>query len=96
MRGRLVALLSLAVLVLSPALAECVPGDPTWIHGLWDAADGDELVAAATSLEALADLDLPDASTPVRPLLGSIVHVPPRPPESISGRQPSIRAPPSA
>lgn len=68
------ALLLLAALALHPALAHASPPDPSWIPGIYDGADFDDVVllvasgypaAAPTAIEAPA-LDLP--------LIGQLAH----------------------
>jgi hypothetical protein len=49
--GRVCALLLLAFLVVLVPLAAASPPDPLWIGGIYDAADSDDAVVAATSLE---------------------------------------------
>ena len=51
-RGRVCALPLLAILVVLVPLAAASPPDPLWIGGIYDAADSDDAVLAATSLES--------------------------------------------
>jgi hypothetical protein len=44
----------LAVLVALLPLALASPIDPLWIGGIYDAADSDDVLAAVTSLESVA------------------------------------------
>jgi len=55
MGSRVPALLLLVGLIGLPALAQASPPDPTWIGGLFDAADFDDVVLAATSGDGAAD-----------------------------------------
>jgi hypothetical protein len=48
-RTRAVVLLVVLGLVALPALAHASPPDPTWISGLYDGGDCDDVVVAATS-----------------------------------------------
>ena len=87
-RGRrIVGWLVLALLVALPALAHAAPGDPTWIAGMYDDADGDDLVALAASAEAVPGMPAelvpalvacpaaaPDAQVLLRPPAPSPVH----------------------
>ena len=88
-----VALALLAVLVLLGTLAHGSPPDPTWIGGLWDDADFDDVVNLVTSaLSTVESLFLPE----VRP---SWLYVSPAVAEterarSIRLRSPDSRAPP--
>ena len=47
------ALLLLSSLVALPALAFASVPDPTWIAGLYDGADADDVILAVTSADAL-------------------------------------------
>jgi len=48
MKRLLVVLLLLAPVAL-PGLAHASPPDPTWIHGIYDDADGDDVVTLIAS-----------------------------------------------
>ena len=52
---RAVALLLLFPLALLAPLAHASPPDPTWIHGVFDAADSDDAVIAATGTQCVTD-----------------------------------------
>jgi hypothetical protein len=62
MQRLLVVLLLLAPVAL-PGLAHASPPDPTWIPGIYDDADGDDIVSLIASgtghLPAAAPTDLP-------------------------------------
>jgi len=47
----------LAALVGLVPLAHASPTDPSWIPGIYDAADSDDVVLAVTSLESSVDRD---------------------------------------
>jgi len=49
------ALLLLLSLVLLAPLAHASPPDPTWIHGVFDAADSDDAIIAATGTQCVTD-----------------------------------------
>jgi hypothetical protein len=73
-RVLLIALLLAAPATL-PAVAHASPPDPTWIHGIYDGADFDDVVSLVTSGSG----EVPVVSTglpPIRPPAGS----PPRSP----------------
>src|SRR5262245_6255330 len=57
-RGAFVVLLVLGLAALAP-LAHAQPPDQTWIGGSYDGADLDEIVFAATSLDALSKIRSP-------------------------------------
>ena len=88
-----VALALLSVLVLLGTLAHASPPDATWIGGLWDDADFDDVVNCVTSaLSTVESL----CSTEVRPpwLYVSLAVTDTETPRSISLRSPDSRAPP--
>jgi hypothetical protein len=66
--------LSTCLAVLVP-LAYASPADSLWIAGIYDAADNNDVVVAATSLESLAQ-DEPLAVSPVSTVVDSVVPVP--------------------
>jgi hypothetical protein len=53
-RGCLILLIS-AVLASIPTLAHASPPDPTWIPGIYDDADFDDVVGLVTSATALVE-----------------------------------------
>jgi hypothetical protein len=53
-RACLIVLIS-AILGSIPALAHASPPDPTWIPGIYDDADFDDVVGLVTSAKALAE-----------------------------------------
>jgi hypothetical protein len=88
-----VALALLGVLVLLGTLAHASPPDPTWIGGLWDDADFDDVIDRVTSALSMVESL---SSTEVRPLW---LYVSPavadtETPRSIKLRSPDSRAPP--
>jgi hypothetical protein len=73
-RVLLVALLLVAPATL-PAVAHGSPPDPTWIHGIYDGADFDDVVTLAASGSG----DVPAVSTglpAIRPPAGPLLHNP--------------------
>jgi len=63
-------LLVVALLALSP-VAYASPPDPTWIAGLWDDGDHDDVVMLVTSMAAAADASLVVDVVPV-PVVASV------------------------
>jgi len=57
---RLLAVLIVSTLAAVVPMAHANPPDPTWIAGIWDAADFDEAILSLTAGDAL-----PLASVPV-------------------------------
>ena len=88
-----VALALLGALVLLGTLAHASPPDPTWIGGLWDDADFDDVVNRVTS--ALSTVDSL-SSTEARPswLCVSPAVADTEALRSIRLRSPDSRAPP--
>ena len=86
----------LIVVVLGPALARGAPPDPTWIDGVWDAADGDDAALAASGLEAVDDPSPGHVGDHDRPGVCSPVVADPSVCESGGARARPIRAPPKA
>jgi hypothetical protein len=91
----LIALGALAPGIL-PALAHASPPDPTWVSGIFDDADFDDVVALATSGTAEFTGTRPPLLPPAPPCAG-------RPSPGADGEHPAIppasarsRAPPSA
>ena len=90
-----VVLLLLVVVLLVPVLASASPVDPTWIAGLWDAADHDEDVLAAAGLEGIGDpggLSIVGYDLPVVDLIRLAA---PEIGEAPARMCPGIRAPPA-
>ena len=55
--GRACVLGLLLLLIALVPLADCSPPDPVWIAGIYDAADSDDAVVVATSLDGVAEQD---------------------------------------
>jgi hypothetical protein len=62
------------------AVAYASPPDPTWVAGLWDNGDHDDVVMLVTSMAAAADANLVPDVVPV-PAVASVATLEP---ESIS------------
>ena len=79
MKRLLVVLLLLAPVAL-PGLAHASPPDPTWIQGIYDDADGDDIVALIASgtghLPAAAPTDLPFIARLVARLTPTLERMP--------------------
>ena len=89
----LAAVLLLTVFAIRP-LAEASPPDPTWVAGLYDNADFDDVILAITSTAAVVDADLGDCAVPtlvvvgrtgdlvpaIAPALADLAHQPRSPP----------------
>jgi hypothetical protein len=64
-------LLVMALLALQP-LAQATPPDPTWIPGLWDDADYDDVVLVVTGAVVVAESFFAD---PVGPIVSCLCPV---------------------
>ena len=93
-RSPVVALL---VLVLSAvgALAHASPPDPSWIGGLYDAADGDDAVLAVTGLDQAPPLPALREVATHTVHLGAVVVVARPAFRAFAPAVPAVRAPPS-
>jgi len=73
MKGRVPTLLSVVVaLILLPAMACASPPDASWIVGIYDGADGDDIIALFDGLAGVEAKSLP----PVPRLRGSFGQLP--------------------
>ena len=70
--------LILASLIALVPLAHSSPPDPTWLPGLWDNADLDEVVILATSVASTVDAAWLGRSGFLLPVVGSVQDI--RPP----------------
>jgi hypothetical protein len=68
------ALLLLAALAIHPALAHASPPDPSWIPGIYDGADFDDVVLLLASGYPAAAPAVIEAPAPDLPLLGQVAH----------------------
>jgi len=92
-RASLAALL-LGVLVTLPAVAYGCPTDPTWIPGLYDDSDYDDVIFFITGVQSAVDSGVVD---PVGPAVVCVWLIAPHDPRSLPGRpleSLSTRAPP--
>jgi len=89
------ALLLLAALAIHPVLAHASPPDPSWIPGVYDGADFDDVVLLVASGYPAAAPAAIEAPAPDLPLIGLLAHgreaVPPAP----AGFTVRSRAPPA-
>ncbi len=92
--GTFIPLLLAACLLTLVPLAHASPPDPTWIGGIYDNADGDDVVLAATGAVVTVEAT-PTAGLDALPILGpllAIVRDAPRPPRGAASLH--SRAPP--
>ena len=93
MKRLLVVLLLIAPVAL-PGLAHASPPDPTWIQGIYDDADGDDVV----TLIASGTGHLPSTPTDLRfiaRLVARLIPTPERMPLGLRVTAASPRAPPA-
>jgi hypothetical protein len=88
------ALLLLVALALHPALAQASPPDPSWIPGIYDDADHDDVVLLLTSDSAAATPAAFATPVPTLPLIGSLAHGLEAAPRAPAGFPVHSRAPP--
>lgn len=67
----LALLLLLPSVATLPAVAYASPPDPSWIQGIFDGADYDDVVVLVAATVALSDTFLDVALWPSRPLIGN-------------------------
>jgi hypothetical protein len=90
----LVLAVVLAVVALGP-LAYSSPPDQTWLTGLWDDGDYDDVVTLATSTAGVASAIVITQPRPVLLVVARIVPVEPADLSSPAVDSPAIRAPPT-
>jgi hypothetical protein len=88
----LAVMLLSAVATLAP-LAYATPPDPTWIAGLWDDDDHDDVIALVTSLGGAIEPQRSCYGKPVQAVVAT-PHVVERPALSAARSSPPPRAPP--
>ena len=94
-RGCLIFLIS-AVLATIPTLAHASPPDPTWVPGIYDDADFDDVVGLVTSAKALVepmDAAVLRLASPATSLEGSLRESAPK---RLSAASLHARAPPAS
>ncbi|HEU5191726.1 MAG TPA: hypothetical protein VFX14_18725 [Methylomirabilota bacterium] len=89
------ALLLLAALAIHPALAHASPPDPSWIPGIYDGADFDDVVLLVASGYPAAAPAAIEAPSPDLPLIGQPAHGPEAVPAAPTGGLLRSRAPPA-
>src|SRR5262245_25858288 len=92
-RGAMAALL-LSVLLTLPACAHATPTDPTWIAGLYDDSDYDDVILFIIGAVTAVDSQVADPNGLVTVSLGHIAPNRPRFVSARSVRSLSTRAPP--
>ena len=70
----LVALLILAAQALLPTLAHASPPDPSWIPGIYDGADYDDVVLLVSSEVGTVTPAAPDELRPLPRIVGKLAH----------------------
>jgi hypothetical protein len=90
-----VATLLVLILAAVGALAHASPPDPSWIGGLYDAADGDDAILAVTGLDQAPPLPVLRDVAPHGVHLGAIVLVARPALRAFAPAVPAVRAPPS-
>ena len=94
-RHSLILLAVSAIVVLAP-LAQATPPDQTWISGLYDNADYDDVVLSITSAVGIVDSCVDRETGPVRPVGAIITLIDERPFLSTELSSNPTRAPPAA
>ena len=92
-RASLVVLL-LGILLTLPLCAYASPTDPTWIPGLYDDNDYDDVILFITGAVGVVDAGVED---PIGPVVVCVGVIRPSRPQLVSARpleSPSTRAPP--
>jgi len=95
-RWQILVLLLILALGSLPTLGFASPPDPTWIAGIYDDADADDVVVLVTSTTS-CDVTAPVAD--LLPMLAGPGDVPPSAEEFVSGSSPSAvlpRGPPAS
>jgi hypothetical protein len=91
----LVALLILAVQSLLPALANASLPDPSWIPGIYDDADDDDVALLVSSGAGTVAPDMSDSLRPPPPVVGKLGPAPGSGPQALRALALHSRAPPA-
>ena len=91
----LLALLAVAASAL-PALGWASPPDPSWIAGIYDEADGDDIAALVSSASGIGNPAPAGAAAPPAPSIGTIASLSERPVVAAAASPTRPRAPPAA
>ena len=83
-------------LALLPALAHATPPDPSWIPGLYDDADDDDVVVLVTSGTGDVSPRVPTDLEPVRSLRVDLIQTSERVPAAPGASAARPRAPPAS
>lgn len=92
-------LLVVLVLVMPatlPALAYVSPPDPSWIYGIYDGADHDDVVVRVMSAAGNLSPGVPTDLLPIPLLLGTLPQSTERAPVTLSASAVRPRAPPAS
>ena len=94
---RVTALLFLVLVLLTP-IAYASPPDPSWIHGLYDGGDFDDVVVVVTSGAGIVELTPLAGVSPAPPPLLYAIQSSDRPvsaesPNSLHSRAPPLGSP---
>ena len=92
--GRVGVLAALCAMLALVPLAHASPPDPVWLAGIYDGADSDDVIVAATSLEG-RDAERIDVFSPIAMAAGVVLETRSRPPD-VFLRSPHARSPPNA
>jgi hypothetical protein len=83
-----------ALLSVLPALAQASPPDQTWIGGLYDHADYDEVVLFVTSLVGATEATMPRESGPDPSVIAALSQIDEMLFRRLARSADAIRAPP--
>jgi hypothetical protein len=91
----LVAMLIMAAQSFLPALAHATLPDPSWIPGIYDGADDDDLVLLVSSGVGSITPAVSDSRPPMPPMVGRLGHAPESAPQALRALALHSRAPPA-
>src|SRR5215831_14155814 len=88
----------IAAIILIPAIAFASPQDPSWLGGVYDRADCNDVVSLVDDLVASESACLPDGPTPSQfyqpPFTTNPTRPPPYPPSRSTPQPPPPTTPP--
>lgn len=88
--------LSLTLAAALPAIAHASPPDPSWIPGVYDDADYDDVIVRVTSGTGDVPSGLPTDLRPVHTLVASLAPAPEPPSAGLAASAAQPRAPPAS
>jgi hypothetical protein len=91
---RVLAVLLLSAVATLATLAYATPPDPTWIAGVWDDGDHDDVIARITSDVGAIEPQLASRARPVHAVVDDLPQTDERPGHSQARSSPPPRAPP--